>query len=247
MRIKATIAYDGSRFMGFQCQKHTKETVMGHLYRAARSLGIESRIIGSGRTDRGVHATAQVVHFDVPAFWEDLDKLHVHLARKLMPFIQIRHLQMVPDDFHARYSATRRAYRYIISPKAPSPFEAAYVTHARIEPAIVQEALKIFEGEHDFRYFMKTGSDVKSSVRTIYKARLYHHKGYDIFYFEADGFLRAQIRMMVQFLFELSLDRLALWQLKMQLEGKERFCTSLAPPNGLYLCRVVYPTNAALM
>lgn len=247
MRIKATIAYDGSRFMGFQCQKHTSDTVMGHLYRAAKSLGIESRIIGSGRTDRGVHATAQVVHFDVPAFWSDLERLQAHLARKLSPFIQIRRLQRVSDDFHARYSATRRAYRYIITPKAPSPFASAYVTHAHIEPAIVQEALKIFEGEHDFRYFMKTGSDVASSVRTIYKARLYGHKDYQILYFEANGFLRAQIRMMVQFLLDLSSDRLALWQLRMQLEGKERFCTSLAPPNGLYLCRVVYPTNAALM
>ena len=240
MRIKAVIQYDGSRFDGFQCQKHTKNTITYKLYQALKKIGIESRVIGSGRTDKGVHATAQVVHFDVPSYWEDLLRLQTYLNRHLAPFIQIRSLQKVPDTFHARYSAKKRAYRYIVSKKELSVFEAAYKTYAPLNIQLTRKALELFEGEHDFALFMKTGSDTKSTIRTIYTARVYEHKSDYILYFVANGFLRSQIRMMVDFLFKLSQDRLSLWQLQMQVATKERFSTSLAPPNGLYLCRVIY-------
>ncbi|BCD62012.1 tRNA pseudouridine38-40 synthase [Nitratiruptor sp. YY08-26] len=241
MRIKAVVAYDGSRFMGYQCQKHTTNTISSHLYHALKKVGIESKVVGSGRTDRGVHATGQVIHFDIPSYWNNLTKLQTYLNRHLAPYIKIRTLQQVDQNFHARYSAKRRAYRYILSQKPLTPFTAAYKHYHQIShTSILIEVLKLFEGEHDFRFFMKSGSDTKSSIRTIYKATLYEHKDDMVFYIEANGFLRAQIRMMVDFLLKIDQELLSLWQLKIQLEAKERFSTSLAPPSGLYLCRVIY-------
>ena len=240
MRVKALISYDGSRFNGFQSQKHTTNTVMHQLQSACKRVGIDSKIIGSGRTDAGVHATGQIIHFDLPPFWSDIAKLQRYLNSYLAPYIAIKRVVPVSNDFHARYSAKRRAYRYIVSKKPPNVFEAAYRSYFFINPKICKEALTLFLGRHDFRYFYKTGSDTKTTIRTIYKARLYEQKDYYIIYIEADGFLRAQIRMMVDALRKVSNTALTLTQLQEQLEAKKQFSSSLAPPNGLYLCRVIY-------
>ncbi len=240
MRIKATISYDGSKFFGFQCQKSTDKTVTSTIYQALQKLGIDSKVIGSGRTDRGVHATGQVIHFDVPPYWSDLSKLHTMLNRHLHPHIHVRKLQKVSEDFHARYSAKRRAYRYILTKKPFCVFDAAYLTYHNYDEEPIKEAIRLFEGEHDFRYFYKSGSDTQSTVRTIYKARAYAHKEFFILYFEANGFLRAQVRMMVDFLLAIGEDKLTRYHLLEQLAGKSRYLTTLAPPNGLYLCKVIY-------
>ncbi len=247
MRIKALIAYDGSRFEGFQSQKHTANTVMGTLQRALKNLGVYSKIVGSGRTDRGVHATAQVIHFDLPTFWE-LERFGGYFQKKLGPFIKVRRLSLAPPHFHARFDAKSRAYRYILSPTPPTPFEAAYLYYEPyLNKELIAKALKLFEGRHDFAYFMKTGSDTKSSVRTIYRTTTYEHRGRFILYIEGDAFLRAQVRMMVAFLLKISRKELTLTQLQEQLAKKARHSTTLAPPGGLYLCRVIYSTNAALI
>ncbi len=240
MRVKALISYDGSKFFGFQCQKSTDQTVIATIYRALQKLGIESKVVGSGRTDRGVHATGQVLHFDLPSYWSDLDKLLTMLNRHLHPSIHIRRITPVNKDFHARYWAKGRAYRYILTKRSFSPFWAPYVTFFDYEDEPIAEAIKLFEGTHDFRYFMKTGSNTKTSVRTIYKATSYHYNDFFILYFEANGFLRAQVRMMVEFLLQISQNRLTRYHLQEQLEGKARYLTSLAPPNGLYLAKVFY-------
>ncbi len=240
MRVKAIIAYDGSRFNGFQSQKHTTNTIMHQLQNACKRVGITSKIVGSGRTDAGVHATGQVIHFDVPEFWEDTKKLRSYLNSYLAPFITIKRVQLVDDSFHARYSAKKRAYRYIVAKKPPSVFEAAYKSYFYLDSKKTQKALQLFIGEHDFVYFHKTGSDTKSTIRTIYKASLYEREDFFVIYIEANGFLRAQIRMIVDSLRKLSENSLSLYQLKMQIAAKEQFSTTLAPPNGLYLCRVIY-------
>jgi len=240
MRIKAVIAYDGSRFAGFQIQKHTQNTVMHTITSALRSLGVHSHVVGSGRTDRGVHATAQVIHFDLPEFWGDIERFAQVFDSRLQPYVRLRRLAVAAPDFHARYSARRRAYRYLISHKPLSPFAAAYATYARFDKALLDQALKLFVGRHDFVYFMKTGSDTKSSVRTIYKAVRYEHEDLSVLYFEGDGFLRGQIRLIVDALLKVATNSLTLTQLARQIEAKERYTTTLAPPNGLYLCRIVY-------
>jgi len=240
-RVKAVIAYDGSRFEGFQAQKHTFNTVSYKLEVALKSLGIESKILASGRTDKGVHATAQVVSFNLPDYWSDLAQLKSFLNLKLSPHIGIKKISFVPSEFHPRFSAKRRAYRYILAPKV-TPFTASYLTPLpkKIDFEKMQEASKLFEGKHDFIYFHKTGSEPKTTVREIYKATLYSYQELKVFYFEANGFLRAQVRMISEAVLKVGKGELGLKELKLQLEGKEQYTTSLAPPNGLYLCRVVY-------
>ncbi|WP_200762313.1 tRNA pseudouridine(38-40) synthase TruA [Nitrosophilus alvini] len=241
MRAKAIISYDGSRFHGFQSQKHTSKTVIGTLQKALKKTGIETKITGSGRTDRGVHATGQVIHFDLPPFWNDTQKLQSYLNRYLFPSILFKKIEIVSDDFHARYSAKRRAYRYIFSMDTPNPFSAQYITFLEnFDYEKCKNAVKLFEGRHNFEYFKKEGSGVTNFERTIYKACIYRYKNYYILYFEADGFLRSQVRMMADFLFKIGRGDLTLKELAEQLSCKHQYSSTLAPPYGLYLCRVFY-------
>ena len=125
MRVKAILSYDGSFFQGFQKQKRTPNTITTVLESALRSLNIQGDIIGSGRTDAGVHATGQVIHFDLPDFWTDLSKLRQELNRKLQ-HVRIKHITPVDEDFHARFSAKKRLYRYLFKQKELSIFEEKY-------------------------------------------------------------------------------------------------------------------------
>jgi len=240
-RIKAVIAYDGSAFEGFQRQTRTPHTVQGELERALLSLGIDSPVIGSGRTDAGVHATGQVIHFDLPEHWalQPLRKLQIHLNNRF-DAIRIKHLTPVKNDFHARYDARERIYRYVFRPD-PSIFERRYVARLSIADwNLLEEALKRFVGTHDFSYFLKTGSQTAHNRRTITRAYTMQRGRYGYIYFHADGFLRAQVRMMVHAAAAVANGRLSLGQLREQLELQTRHTTRLAPPEGLYLARVIY-------
>ncbi len=240
MRIKAILAYDGSLFFGFQKQTSTNKTVATALESALASLQIHSPVTASGRTDAGVHATGQVVHFDVPLFWDDLTQLQVALNRKLTA-IEIKRLSFVSDDFHARFSAKKRLYRYVFKTHKPSVFEQAYI--AQYEPfdaLVLQEALGYFIGRHDFSYFHKTGSNTHTSIREIYRTFYCKRKGYHCIYFEANGFLRSQVRMMVDAAMACATDTLSLETLQEQVACKTKHHNTLAPACGLYLARIYY-------
>ena len=241
MRIKMTIAYNGAAYLGSQVQKESGQTINGQLEKALKMLQIEGRIQASGRTDRGVHATRQVIHCDLPPFWRDLDKLQHQLQRALPADIQIRRIEAVDESFHARYSAKKRSYRYILSTQKSNPFLADLVTFVEtLDLEKIREAITLFEGEHDFRYFKKSGSDTENFVREVYKTHLYEHKGYTILTFEANGFLRSQIRLMVGFLLEISNGRYTKEDLKAQLECQAQFKLKPAPHEGLYLSSIKY-------
>ncbi|MEO1938160.1 MAG: tRNA pseudouridine synthase A, partial [Sulfurimonas sp.] len=128
MRAKITLAYNGTAFFGSQIQKETPKTVMGELTHVLAQLGIDANVVASGRTDRGVHATGQVCHFDLPAYWSDTDKLKRTLNKMLPSSMQIKKLSLVDDTFHARYSAKKRVYRYIIKEADSNPFMADLIT-----------------------------------------------------------------------------------------------------------------------
>ncbi len=241
MQVKITLSYDGSIFRGFQIQKETTQTVSNKLEKAFKSLNINEKFIASGRTDKGVHALNQVLNLNIPSFWKDLDKLKISLNRSLLPHIYIKKIEKVSDDFHSRFDAKRRIYRYIISKDTPSVFLTPYITYVKdIDPKSIKKAIKIFEGTHDFEYFKKNGSDTKNFIRTIYKTNFYKYKQFYIFYFEANGYLRSQIRMMVDFLIQISNGKLSENELKLQLEKKKLFSCKLAKPNGLYLAKIKY-------
>jgi len=240
MRVKAVLTYDGSTYQGFQKQTSTKNTITSAIEDALASLHIHSPITGSGRTDAGVHASGQVIHFDLPYFWDDLAKLQCHLNLKLTD-ISFKHISKVDDDFHARFSAKKRVYRYVFKTHQPSVFEQKYISYYdTFNPALLVEALKAFEGKHDFNFFRKTGSLTHTTIREIYHTTYVKRKGYHFIYFQANGFLRSQVRMMVAMAMSCATNTMTLTQLKEQLHCQEKHSTKLAPPEGLYLANIFY-------
>ena len=240
MRVKAVISYDGSQYQGFQKQKSTKMTISTAIEEALASLQISSPIVGSGRTDAGVHATGQVIHFDLPDFWNDLEKLKRNLNRKLTD-ISFKHISVASNDFHARFSAKKRVYRYVFKTQKPSVFEQKYISYYdAFDPAQLIQALKIFEGKHDFTFFHKTGTITHTTIREIYRTDYVERNGYHFIYFQANGFLRSQVRMMVDAAMLCARGELSLTQLQEQLKCRTKHTTKLAPPEGLYLAKIIY-------
>ena len=240
MNVKITISYDGFSFLGSQRQPN-KQSVEDKLIEVFKLLNIESKIVLSGRTDKQVHATGQVFNIDIPSFWSNLQKLKEVMNYKLPTTIRVKNIQKVSDDFHSRFHAKKRVYRYVISTKEISPFMANYVTFVKkIDEKRISEAIKSFIGVHDFEYFHKRGSDKENLNREIYDAKFYKYRDYYIFRFEANSYLRSQIRLMVGFLLKISEGKLSKEDLENQL-AKKSFSNKLpAPPNGLYLSRVKY-------
>ncbi|SMP88088.1 tRNA pseudouridine38-40 synthase [Epsilonproteobacteria bacterium SCGC AD-308-O04] len=236
MRCALTIAYNGTNFFGSQIQKETSNTILGNLEHVLKQLGINVKVIASGRTDKGVHATGQVCHVDLPEFWDDLEKLKKVLNQMLPSSIHVKNIKAVSDDFHARYGAKKRVYRYIIKQENSNPFFNDFVTFLEhVEFEKLQKNIRFFIGEHDFKNFMKTGSDVNSTTRVVYRAFAYKHKGFIVLNFEANGFLRSQIRLMVGALLKLTKE-----EIQEQLECKKTHKIKPAPANGLYLAKIKY-------
>jgi len=245
--LKTIISYDGSEFFGYAKQPH-QNTIQNKIESALISLGIiinkDNPLIASGRTDKGVHATYQVLSFKIPSFWTtNISKLQESLNIILSPSIYIKKMQIVHDNFHARYDAKKRVYRYIFSENV-SIFEQKYITQYNLtNKQLFKQAIKLLEGTHNFRYFAKEPSD-KNCIRTIYKTYLYEkeilNKKYYIFSIYSNGFLRNQIRFIVGFLFKLCNNEFTIDHLKSQLNITQRYNIKKAPPNGLYLSKVIY-------
>ena len=235
MKVKAILAYDGSEYYGSQIQRD-KKTIMGELQNVLIKIGINSKINFSGRTDKNVHATYQVCDFEIPSYWKDLQKLQDTLNKMLPSSIMIKKIRQTNDDFHSRYLAKKRAYRYIIKTTKTTPFEAKYISfipEANLKE--IKQKIDVFIGRYDFSYFIKTGSETKTNIRTIFDTKAYKYKNYIVLYFEAEGFLRTQIRFMVSSL--INLDKK---QIKEMLYLKKRYKIKPAIPNGLYLAKIKY-------
>ena len=197
MRLKLVFSYDGSKFQGSQTQPH-ENGVEDALGAALAHLGIFSKIISSSRTDKGVHANNQVACVECGEHFSDLTRLKALINRHAHPAVHVKFISRVQDCFHPRYDATARAYRYVINHGEFSPFLAPYETFLpRFDLNLANELLALFVGEHDFSAFMKLGSDVKSPVRRVKKAFCYARGERSIIVFKANGFLRAQVRLMV--------------------------------------------------
>ncbi|MDP1785082.1 MAG: tRNA pseudouridine(38-40) synthase TruA [Sulfuricurvum sp.] len=240
-RVKITLSYNGSAFMGSQQQPTTTNTVIGTLTIALKRLKIASVPKGSGRTDRGVHATHQVMHLDLPYYWTDLRRLTDMLNMQLPSSVRIRRIEFVSHEFHARYSARKRVYRYLLKEGIGNPFEDNFVTFVpTLNRELIADAIGAFAGDHNFELFKKSGNDMDHYVRRIYRAYAYSHQGYFILVFEGNGFLRSQIRLMVGFLLRISEGKATKADLIEQLSCIKRHSTDIAAHNGLYLTRINY-------
>lgn len=207
---------------------------------ALSKLNINSKINYAGRTDTGVHALNQSIDFLIPKFWQDLNQLKISLNKIIAPYIFIKTIRLVDKNFHSRFLATARSYRYLIT-NQPSPFSNDYTFYKKtLDIEIMQKAIKYFIGTHDFEYFHKTGSDTHSFIREIYNAYIITHKNYVIIKYIGNGFLRSQVRMMTQFLIDISDKKLTINDLKNQIDKNKKVSTRLIIPNGLYFERVYY-------
>jgi tRNA pseudouridine38-40 synthase len=238
VRVFLYLSYDGSKFQGFQ-QQPNKNSVMDGVIFALKKLGVTSKPIGSSRTDKGVHALNQVVHIDLPPFWENLEKLKNTLNHLLFPSIYVRQISL--SNLHARFDAKKRFYRYLCYTGSYNPLLNDYALFLpKFDLSLINETLLLFAGRHDFGFFKKTGSPTKNDIRSLYKADAYAHKNFLIFRFMADGFLRSQVRMMTGAVLAVQKGALSLEDLKAQIDKKRRIFTGAAPACGLYLSRVYY-------
>ena len=232
VKLKLVYSYDGSKFSGSQSQPHGRG-VEDVLRAALGRVGIFAPLISSSRTDKGVHALRQVSCVECTVHWE-LPRLKELINRHCAPYIFVQHISQVPRDFHPRYDAVARCYRYVLNHGRPSPFLSDFcVFYPRVDLAALNAALANFIGEHDFSEFMKSGSDIKSPVRELYVARTYSFRNLTLINFKANGFLRAQVRLMVANALK-----------SVQSGRKISFSRALSripfPPNGLYLSSVSY-------
>jgi tRNA pseudouridine38-40 synthase len=218
-----------------------KNTVADQFLNIFKCMGINSQLVISGRTDKNVHATRQVANIKLPYYWSDLIKLEARLNKYLPKSIQLHNVSIVDDDFHSRFSAKKRVYRYILSTNKLTSFEQSYISyHRTINIDIIDIAIKEFIGIHDFEFYSKKGSEPIQTIREIFDVKFYKYKDYYIFKFKGSSFLRSQIRMMVQMLLNISDGVLSIEDLKNQLLKKEQKSKTLAPPNGLYLTKIIY-------
>lgn len=241
MNIKFVISYDGTQFQGSQKQPNNK-AVENYLIRAFKAINIDTKIILSGRTDKDVHASGQVFNTIIPSFWrENLKKLKKILNQQLPLSIRVKKLIVVADDFHSRFHAKKRIYRYLLTSKELSPFNYKYITYEKnINEDLIKEAIKVFIGVHDFELFHKKGSDKENLIREVYDTTFYKYKDIYVFKFVANSYLRSQIRLMVGFLLEISRGKLTITDLKLQLKNEKRIFKKPAEPYGLYLASVIY-------
>lgn len=243
MRIKAITKYKGTSYYGWQKQINelSVQTVIEEALNKVLNANIS--ITASGRTDAGVHALNQVFHFDV--FKDvDLDKLKYSLNCVLPNDISIVSLEIVDDDFHSRFSAKGKHYRYIISFNEKDPFklETTYNCLFPTDISLVKKAIKKFEGKHNFKNFTSKEEDNDNFVRDVFKIETKVNGNDLIIDLYANGFMRYMIRFMVGTSLAIGWGKEQLNYIDELLDSdNERHIVSYkAPPQGLYLVEVLY-------
>jgi len=243
--LKLTLAYDGTPFVGWQRQAEGI-SIQGLLEDAlARLEGAPVTVHGAGRTDAGVHALGQVASAQVTAA-HPVEVIARALNACLPPEIRVTDVEQAADDFHARFSARSKTYRYVIC-NAPivSPFERAYVWHIQdaLDRGAMQEAARVLVGTHDFAAFRSVGGDVKTTSRTMTESGFL---GQDdptrlVYEITGDGFLRHMVRAIAGTLVEIGRGQRPASSMATLLAGGRRAeAGATAPPQGLFLVRVVY-------
>ena len=248
MRLKATVSYDGSGYAGWQRQDNALgiESIIMDVMERIHHHPVE--ITGSGRTDAGVHAIAQVFHFDSEL---KMSKEQWRRAMNaLLPAdIRMQDVEKVREDFHARFDAISKRYDYYLSYDIDNPFLQRYRAfyRGRLNIERMKECAALFVGTHDFTSFTSSRIDPrKSRVRTITMCAIEETAKGLHFRLEGNSFLRYMVRMIVGTLIEAGRDRLSVQEVKAMLEAKDKeACRYKAPGSGLYLVEVRYPEEEA--
>ena len=243
MKIKLTVSYDGTNYVGWQSQKNgvsVQDEIESALEKVCKK---RIRITGSGRTDAGVHAAGQVADFEADVSVPP-ERFSLALNAFLPPDIKVLKSERAEDDFNARYSAKKKTYRYSVyfSP-VDLPLKDRYALRLDKSPDMgkLRAAAKIFEGEHDFKSFSSTGSAVKTTVRTVYSVCVKKNAdGVDIDVC-GNGFLYNMVRIIVGALIAFSEDKTTINELIAALSGSPRpAAVKTLPAKGLTLLSVDY-------
>ena len=241
--IRLTIEYDGKDFNGWQKQPN-KLNIQGKIERAIEEItGEKVDLIASGRTDAGVHALAQMANFKTNSNLP-VEKYPIALNTKLKKSIRIQKAEEVEEDFHSRYHCKQKTYRYVInnSEQGSSIYRnLEYFVPNKLNVEKMQEAVKYFEGEHDFKAFKASGTSSKSSVRTIYKTKVEKQGDRIVIELTGNGFLYNMVRIIAGTLVEVGLGKIEPNGIPKIIEKGERArAGKTLPPQGLYLVKVEY-------
>lgn len=248
-RICLGVEYDGTAYCGWQRQKHSP-SVQQHLERALSSVADAPVVVtAAGRTDTGVHASGQVLHFDSNA--ERTAKSWVLGANSNLPDdISVRWARDVDADFNARFDAVERRYRYLIlNTRSRSALFArrAWVVNDRLQPELMQQAGSGLVGEHDFSAFRAAGCQAKHPVRTIRQLRVVAVDDWIVIDVAANAFLHHMVRNIVGLLVAVGNGGTSLADSERILRGRDRTkSAAAAPAHGLFLTQVLYPGHFEL-
>jgi tRNA pseudouridine38-40 synthase len=245
--IKLIITYDGTDFSGWQRQPD-RRTVQQVLEEAiGRLTGIEPPTNASGRTDAGVHALGQVVHFYTAS--KHPTEVFVKALNAMLPAdVRVKGACDMPQSFHATLDAKSKMYRYVIdnSPIA-DPFQLRYTYHVYLPLDVdaMNRAAQLLAGRHDFHSFETNWPNRTSSVRTIYRIEAIRHDDQVWIEVEADGFLYNMVRAITGTLVQVGIGRWPESKVAEALNAEDRReAGPTAPPQGLYLVKVRYGTES---
>ncbi len=243
--MKCTISYDGHLFYGYQVQPGQR-TVQDELEKALQTLHKAKEripVVSSGRTDSGVHAVGQTIHFDSPLSIPEA-KWPYALNALLPDDISVRKAEAVNDQFHARFSAKRKEYRYMIyRGRHPDVFKRYYAYHVPydIDMEKVKEASRYLVGTHDFTSFCATKTEVKDKVRTVHELEWSDTGDGLQMRIVGSGFLYNMVRIIAGTLLDVGTGKFSPGDIEKMILAKNRDAAGrTAPAHGLYLWRVIY-------
>lgn len=249
MRVALGVEYDGTAFLGWQTQVQ-EPTVQSTLEKALSSVAAEPiNVICAGRTDAGVHAACQVVHFDTCA--ERSEYAWVRGTNSLLPAaVAVRWARPVSEQFHVRYSASARRYRYVILNRRVRPaLEARYVTWERqpLNVAAMSEGTKHLIGEHDFSAFRTSACQSKTPIRTIHEIQFEYLAEKISIEIQANAFLHHMVRNIVGSLIIVGRgEQKPNWIAELLGERDRNLAGPTAPASGLTLLRPLYSADYGL-
>ncbi len=238
MKYLLNLSYDGSKFYGFQIQKD-KNTVCNELERVLSIIFNRSiKVTGSSRTDRGVHAYNQYVHFEEKE--TDLKKLKYGINSLINKSIYIKEIKKVNNDFNARYNVNYKEYVYKLNTGEYNPIEKDYIFqyNKKINMNLLSKACKLIKGTHNFKSF--TSDNTKESyIRTINYIKIKKKDNLIFIYIKAKGFLRYMIRIIIGLLLEINEGKKCISDINKIFKSEDRRMNAItASPAGLYLNKI---------
>lgn len=244
MRYFIEIAYNGAKFHGWQVQPNAitvQETLTHALSTILRDKSIH--LIGCGRTDTGVHASQFFAHFDTETKIEDCEKLIFKLNSFLKTNIACYRCFEVFNDFHARFDATSRTYRYFIhNRKNPFIDELSYFCNQDLDIDKMNKAAKLMFNYKDFTSFSKLHTDAKTNICTLYHAEWTENEKGFVFEIKANRFLRNMVRSIVGTLLDVGMNKISLKEFTDIIESEDRSeAGTSVPGKGLFLTKIEYP------